>query len=91
MEMPTEVSSALETTTARPASATIRIAERMPPSGWALITSRSAAPARATASGSLAFRTLSSAAIRTSSPSSFDLNSDSSATVVHGCSTYSNP
>ena len=60
---PTLVSRALETTAGRPASATIASARSMPPSGAALMTSRSTASARATASGSAALRTLSSAAI----------------------------
>ena len=51
-------------TTGSPASADdARAPRRMPPSGCALITSRSAARASATASGSSARRTLSSAAI----------------------------
>ena len=46
---PTEVSSALDTTTGRPASAAMRSAAATPPSGCAFSTRRSAAPARATA------------------------------------------
>ena len=65
MLSPTDVSRALETTTGSPASDDDAERRRIPPSGCALTTSRSAAPARATASGSAALRTLSSAATGT--------------------------
>ena len=81
---PTEVSSALETTHGNPASAMTARAALIPPSGWAFTTRTSAAPARATASGSLAFRTLSSAAIRTPRPATRDRSSASSGTVATG-------
>ena len=54
---PMEVSSAEETTAGSPACATISRALRTPPRGWALMTIRSAAPARATANGSSSLRT----------------------------------
>ena len=88
---PTEVSSALETTTGRPALArTIRSAAPMPPSGCALITSRSAAPARATASGSLG---LAHALVRRDRdahvPACGAAARPAPRRVAHGCSTYS--
>ena len=58
------------TTAGSPACATISRARRTPPSGATFTTIRSAAPARATASGSSALRTDSSAAIKVPTPCS---------------------
>ena len=86
---PTLVSSADDTTAGRPASATMFSARRTPPRGCALTIRMSAAPARATASGSSALRTDSSAAIGMSQSMSRRRISASSSTVAHGCSMYS--
>ena len=61
--IPTEVSRAEETTASSPVACTIARARRTPPRGWTLTTIRSAAPACATARGSVSLRTDSSAAI----------------------------
>ena len=62
----------------------------MPPSGCALTTRRSAAPASATASGSSARRTLSSAAIGMPMYLVRDADlGEFGRCVAHGCSTYS--
>ena len=60
---PTEDSSALDTITGSPACSMMFSAAVTPPSGAHLMTRRSAAPLRATSSGSVALRTLSSAAM----------------------------
>ena len=60
-----------------------------PPRGCALTTTRSAAPTRATASGSDALRTLSSAAIGMPQSARRSRSSTSSSTSAHGCSRYS--
>ena len=63
---PMLVSSAEDTTHGSPQASAMASARRTPPTGVHLITARSAAPARATWSGSSACRMDSSAAIRTS-------------------------
>ena len=89
---PTLVSSADDTTTGNCASASTCSAtaseRRTPPSGVHFTTATSAAPARATASGSSARRIDSSAATGTCDRRR---TSASSATVAHGCSAYCRP
>ncbi len=86
--MPTDVSSAEDTTTGRPICSAIRRQARTPPSGWTLSTAMSAACSRATRRGSSARRIDSSAATGTAT---FRRTAASSSTVRHGCSTYSSP
>src|SRR3954454_10104424 len=84
--MPTEVSSAEETTTGRPMSSAIRRQARTPPSGCTLSTATSAASRSRTRYGSAARRIDSSAAIGTCTRRR---TAASSSTEAHGCSTYS--
>src|SRR5579875_372860 len=85
---PTEVSTALDTTTGRPHPSATASAARTPPSGATLRTTMSAAPAARTRSGSSARLTDSSAASGTSTRRRSPAISSS---VAHGCSAYSRP
>jgi len=85
---PTDDSTALDTTTGSPQASAICSAARTPPSGCALSTTMSAAPAARTAIGSSARRIDSSAASGTSTRRR---SSASSARVAQGCSAYSRP
>ena len=85
---PTEVSTALDTTTGRPQASATCSAARTPPSGWTFSTTMSAAPAARTRSGSSARRMDSSAAI---GMSTCRRSSASSSSVAQGCSAYSSP
>ena len=91
--IPTEVSSAELTTAGSPACATMSRARRTPPSGATFTTIRSAAPARATLSGSSSLRTLSSAAISTGTPAARSRRRTSARPAMSGtgCSAYSSP
>ena len=86
--MPTDDSSAEDTTTGRPICSAIRRQAATPPSGCTLSTAMSAASSRATRSGSSARRIDSSAATGTST---WRRTAASSSTVRQGCSTYSSP
>ena len=68
-------------------------ARRTPPSGATFTTIRSAAPARATLSGSSSLRTLSSAAISTGTPAARSRRRTSARPAMSGtgCSAYSSP
>src|SRR5699024_4103303 len=86
--IPTEDSSAEETTAGRPTCSMISSAARTPPSGCTLTTMMSAASCRATSSVSLARRIDSSAATGTATARRTRARS---ATGRQGCSAYSNP